>query len=120
LTTIFNLWFASTFCCPQQVFIASLLFFCAEHLLICIPWSFVWNKNEVALLGTGIYLFIMCGLVSFFLIFLDLLSCWILVLANLMKDIPVAPKRALRAIRSHAMKRKSDEGVLRSISCYHT
>jgi hypothetical protein len=57
------------FSCPQQERISSPLCLCAE-LLICINCTFVLNQNEVPPLGTGIYPFIVCCLVSVYWIFL--------------------------------------------------
>ena len=62
------------------------------------------EQIEVAILGTGIYLILPFSHVQlgfFILSFLDLISCWIVVLANsmqdLIEDIPAA-KRAWRAV----------------------
>mmetsp|Transcript_41214 Transcript_41214/g.86049 ORF Transcript_41214/g.86049 Transcript_41214/m.86049 type:complete len:87 (+) Transcript_41214:1028-1288(+) len=54
---MFNSSFAIKFCCPQQECIAYLLFFCVEHLVICIHSCLCETKMKCRFSALGFTLF---------------------------------------------------------------
>ncbi len=101
LTTMFDLSFAiSTFCCPQQECIESVILLCRTSfnlypLMFCVGDS--RTKTNLPLLGTGIYLFFIFNLVSLFWF----LSCSILVLENYMDDSPQTLWKKFLTLKEH-------------------